>query len=149
MTVSATSTVTDGVVTLGTDAQARIDSLTALAKNNLAAAMWLVMNDRGTGLTEQISVLMTDIAKRNEDMKALNQEIADTIKLKNGESENDAEQESKITELKSALDTLNSNQQMSMVRLQDLMSKNGETTSLLSAVLKLIADQNQGVVQKM
>lgn len=148
MTVTLT-TITNGVVTLSDDANARITALTTQAKNNLAAAMWTVMTARSSGISDQISRLMTDIAKRNEDMKALNDEIARLTALKNGDTANDTIQDAAIAKCKSSLDSLNSTQQLDMVKMQDMMSKNGETTSLLSSVLKLIADQNQGVVQKM
>ncbi len=138
-----------GTIVLGDDANTRIANVTAQAKNNLAAAMWSVMTSRSEGLSSQISTLMTAIATRNEQMKAYNDQIASYTALKNNDANNNAKQDAEIAKCKSALDSLNSTQQLDMVKLQDMMSKTGETTSLLSSVLKLIADQNQGVVQKM
>ncbi len=53
-----------------------------------------------------------------------------------------------IEAIKGKIDSLNSTQQLAMVRMQSLMNKRNEAFDLLSTCLKKFADANSSIIQK-
>jgi chaperonin cofactor prefoldin len=142
---------------------------------DLETALALVQKQRAELLEGQLKTQMESVQNRNNDIAKLN-DIVNKLKSnrpqKSGDSVTlDADLQKKLTEsgvvvpssnkwsqaevdreldsLRGKIDSLNSSQQMDMLRLQSLTNKRNEAFDLMTNFVKKMADQRSSIIGNM
>lgn len=118
---------------------------------DLETAMMAVQSQRANLLETQLKTQLEDIQKRNQQIAELNNKIAQ-LRADRGTPKSPlsvAETDKQIEQLKSQIDSLNSSQQMDMLRMQSLTNKRNEAFDLMSNFIKKMADSRSSILGNM
>ncbi|UKS28534.1 hypothetical protein LOZ80_06270 [Paenibacillus sp. HWE-109] len=156
-------------------AVAGVGGTTAVNVSNmdLEAAMQAVQSNRAALLETQLKEQMDSIKKRNEDIAGLNDTLAKVIALQSGNApytlaadlktklqQAGAKYASKATltadelkvtidEIKGKIDSLNSSQQMDMLRMQSLSNKRNEAFETMTNFIKKMQESRSSNIGNM
>lgn len=118
---------------------------------DLETAMMAVQSQRANLLESQLRTQMEEVQKRNQQIAELNSKIAQ-LRADRGTPKSSlsvAETDKQIEQLKSQIDSLNSSQQMDMLRMQSLTNKRNEAFDLMSNFIKKMADSRSSILGNM
>lgn len=114
---------------------------------DLETALMAVQTQRANLLNQQLTSQMDAVRKRNDQVALLNKQVAELGALPN--AKNDAAVQKKISDLKAQIDSLNSAQQMDMLKMQSLTNKRNEAFDIMTNFIKKMADSRSNVLGNM
>ncbi|MFN4283324.1 MAG: DM9 repeat-containing protein [Alphaproteobacteria bacterium] len=124
---------------------------------DLESAMMAIQSQRAELLESQLKSQIDAIQQRNQDVAKFNEQVkqlnAERAKLPTNLAGADLERAQKldlqIAQLKGQIDSLNSSQQMDMLRMQSLTNKRNEAFDLMTNFIKKVQDNRSSILGNM
>lgn len=113
-------------------------------------ALMMVQSNRARLVDEQLQAQLATVQNINKQVAILNEQLSSLNKEREKKSINDTvEIDAQIKIIKEQIDTMISNQQMDMVKLQSLSNKRNETFDLMTNFMKKMQENRSSIIGNM
>lgn len=117
---------------------------------DVETALMMVQSNRARLVDEQLQAQLATVQNINKQVAILNEQLSSLNKEREKKSINDTvEIDAQIKIIKEQIDTMISNQQMDMVKLQSLSNKRNETFDLMTNFMKKMQENRSSIIGNM